>query len=58
MRIYMNHDKELVFEKRKKQPDSCPKWKDGIGDCESVYCAFCEIEAEIKQLESLKITDK
>jgi hypothetical protein len=41
-----------IFLLRKNQPDNCPQWIEGIGDCHKKECNFCEIEKKIEKLEN------
>ena len=34
------------------QPDSCPDWVEGLGDCNLRDCTFCQIKKEIDANEA------
>lgn len=34
------------------QPEKCPEWIEGVGDCKKPDCTFCKIEAEIEGNEA------
>ena len=34
------------------QPENCPEWVEGVGDCKKPDCVFCKIEAEIEDNEA------
>jgi hypothetical protein len=42
---------EAIYLLFKKQPDSCPNWIEGIGDCNKPECEFCRIQRCIDELE-------
>jgi len=45
--------REAIFLLTLKQPDNCPNWKCGVGDCNSPDCEFCRIQRCINELEAL-----
>lgn len=45
--------REAIFLLTLKQPDRCPHWTYGIGDCMNSYCEFCRIQRCIDDLEIL-----
>jgi hypothetical protein len=34
------------------QPENCPEWIEGKGDCKKPDCTFCKIETEIEGNEA------
>jgi hypothetical protein len=34
------------------QPENCPEWAEGVGDCKKPDCTFCKIETEIEGNEA------
>ena len=43
---------ETIYLLRKNQPNKCPEWVEGIGDCKLDSCEFCRTEECIDALES------
>jgi hypothetical protein len=44
--------RETIYLLSIKQPDSCPNWIEGVGDCNKPECEFCRIQRCIDELES------
>lgn len=44
--------REAMFLLSVKQPESCPRWVHGKGDCGLEGCEFCRFQACIEALES------
>ena len=44
--------REAIYLLTVKQPDNCPNWIEGVGDCKQTECEFCRIQRCIDELES------
>lgn len=44
--------REAIYLLSIKQPDNCPNWIKGVGDCNKPECEFCRIQRCIDELES------
>lgn len=40
------------------QPDKCPDWLEGIGDCGKLSCLHCRYQKCIDDVENLKLVKK
>jgi hypothetical protein len=43
--------RETIYLLSIKQPDNCPNWIEGEGDCNKPECEFCRIKICIDELE-------
>lgn len=44
---------EVIYLLSVKQPNNCPNWIDGFGDCGEPECTFCRIQKCINDLEKI-----
>ena len=44
--------REAIYLLTIKQPENCPNWIEGVGDCNKPECGFCRIQRCIDELES------
>ena len=44
--------REAIYLITIKQPENCPNWIEGVGDCNKPECEFCRIQRCIDELES------
>jgi len=44
--------REAIYLLTIKQPENCPNWIEGVGDCNKPECEFCRIQRCIDELES------